>query len=279
MSLSTVLSDVEKVSARSAPTARGTVAVACPDARPPAYQAAVGLARAGLLRSFHTAFYYGGTGPLSALERFGRLERVLRRRHHPEIPPSRVRARWEFDLSLAVENCLAGRWPRTRRGFARRRTDRFDRALERSLERERPEVAFVFSDVGSAHALPACRRLGIASILSMVHGDVREEQHVLAHEAECSPDFLPIYLGDGVVDHDELAWLHERRLRDIALADRILVPSEHIAETLVAHGTMREAIRVVPYAADAQRFVPDPHRPHGPSCTFLFAGGITQRKG
>ena len=30
----------------------GSVVVACPDARPPAYQAVIGLGRAGLLQSF-----------------------------------------------------------------------------------------------------------------------------------------------------------------------------------------------------------------------------------
>ena len=102
---------------------------------------------------------------------------------------------------------------------------------------------------------------------------------VLEQEAEQSPDFFPIYLADGAIDRDELRWLHERRLRDIELADRILVPSNHIAETLVRHGTDRERIAVVPYAADTLRFVPDSMKQHGPSCTFLFAGGITQRKG
>ncbi len=35
----------------------------------------------------------------------------------------------------------------------------------------------------------------------------------------------------------------------------------------------------MPYAADTRRFRPDPGKRHGPSCIFLFAGGITQRKG
>jgi glycosyltransferase involved in cell wall biosynthesis len=35
----------------------------------------------------------------------------------------------------------------------------------------------------------------------------------------------------------------------------------------------------VPYAADTRRFVPRPGKGHGAACTFLFAGGITQRKG
>ena len=68
-----------------------------------------------------------------------------------------------------------------------------------------------------------CRRLGIASVLSMVHGDVREERRVMEIEAATAPDFFPIYLGSGEVDAMEMAWLHERRLRDIELADRILV--------------------------------------------------------
>jgi glycosyltransferase involved in cell wall biosynthesis len=113
----------------------------------------------------------------------------------------------------------------------------------------------------------------------MVHGDVREERLVLEREAEAAPDFFPIYLGDGPIDREELDWLHQRRLLDIARADRILVPSEHIAGELERHGTPRERVSVVPYAADTRRFVPEPGKRHGSSCTFLFAGGITQRKG
>ena len=143
-----------------------------------------------------------------------------------------------------------------------------------------PEAILLFSDVGSARTLPLCRRLGIPTILSMVHGDVREEALVLEQEAESAPEFFPIYLGDGALDRAELDWLHQRRLRDIALADVILVPSDHIAETLAAHGTPGRKIRVIPYAADCRRFQPWTGK-KGPeaACTFLFAGGITQRKG
>jgi glycosyltransferase involved in cell wall biosynthesis len=98
-------------------------------------------------------------------------------------------------------------------------------------------------------------------------------------EAQAAPDFFPIYLGNGAVDPGEMAWLHERRLRDIELADRILVPSEHIAGELVRQGTPRDRVAVVPYAADTRRFRPKPGKTHGANCTFLFAGGITQRKG
>jgi glycosyltransferase involved in cell wall biosynthesis len=261
------------------------VLVACPDARPPAYQAVIGLDRAGLLNSFHTAFYYRESPALAALGRrlapgaFARVERALRRRHDPEIPAGRVRSAWGYDLAIRVEGRLAGRRPKARREVARWRTRRFDRALARAVESERPGAVMVFSDVGSRDALPRCRQLGIPTVLSVVHGDVREERSVLDREAEVSPEFFGLYLGDGALDRDELDWLHDRRLRELELADRVLVPSEHIAGELVRHGAPREKLRVVPYAADTLRFRPDPSKAPGPGCTFLFAGGVSQRKG
>ncbi|SIN91760.1 Glycosyltransferase Family 4 [Singulisphaera sp. GP187] len=261
------------------------ILVACPDARPPAYQAVIGLAQANLLHSFHTAYYYRGVGRLGTLasrvapERFARLQRTLARRFDPKIPGAQVRASWGYDVALRFEEQLARRGHRARSGVARWRTERFDRQLARALPRHRPDAALIFSDVGSQYTLPRCRELGIRSILSMVHGDVREEQQVLEREAETAPDFFRIYLGDGSLDLEALAWLHDRRLRDIDLADRILVPSDHIAETLIRYGTNRDKIAVIPYAADTHHFRPDPAKRHDESCTFLFAGGITQRKG
>jgi len=268
-----------------ASTAPTTVLVACPDARPPAYQAAIAFAEAGRLDRFVTGFYHGGPGPASGWARkllpcqFARIRRTLRKRHDRRIPAGRVRSAWSFDAALAIENRLAARRPGAQHAVARWRTRRFDRIVAQAIERDRPGAAFVFSDVGSEFALPACRRLGIPSILSMVHGDVREEQAVLEREAGRSPDFFPLYLGDGRLDLDALDWLHRRRLRDIELADRILVPSEHIAATLARHGTPRDRIEVVPYAADTRRFQPLQGKRHDQRCTFLFAGGITQRKG
>src|SRR4051812_10729410 len=169
------------------------VLVACPDARPPAYQAVVGLSRAGLLGGFVTASYYNPDGWLPSLARrfvpgrLARLERFLLRRHDPEIPPDRVHASPGFDLALRLESRLAAHWPVAKRGVARWRTGRFDARLARTVERTRPGTLLVFSDVGSVETLPACRRLGIPTILSMVHGDVREERQVLEDEAAASP--------------------------------------------------------------------------------------------
>jgi glycosyltransferase involved in cell wall biosynthesis len=263
----------------------GTVLVACPDARPPAFQAVIGLHRAGRLRGFLTACYYDPGSRLASLARrlvpggFSRIERILLRRHDPEIPRAAVQSVPSFDLLHRLEARYGASRPGVTRALARWRTKHFDLQLARTIDRARPQVLFAFSDVGSMAALPLCRRLGIKTIVSMVHGDVREEQGVLARESALSPDFMRIYLGNGALDLELLAWMHERRLCDLALADRVLVPSDHIAETLVRHGTPAGKVRVVPYAADCRRFRPKAGKRHGQECTFLFAGGISHRKG
>jgi glycosyltransferase involved in cell wall biosynthesis len=260
------------------------VLIACPDARPPAYQAVVGLSRSGLLGGFVTSSYYNPAGSFAALSRriaprrFARLERLLLRRHDPEIPAGKVQAVPSFDLALRLEGILARRSSRAKRAVARLRTARFDDAVSLAIGRERPDALLIFSDVGSRTTLPLCKSLGIPAILSMVHGDVREEAELLETEAAAAADFMPIYLGDGILDRDELGWLHQRRLMDIALARWVIVPSEHIASALVRHGMPRERISVIPYAADCRRFRPIT-KAGTSTCKFLFAGGITQRKG
>lgn len=258
------------------PAIEGRVLVACPDSRPPAYQAVVGLARVGLLGGFLTGFYHNERGLSSLLgRRSPRLARQFRKRHDPDIPTEAVHSAWGFDAALALENRLT----RFRGSVARWRTRHFDRVLAREIARVRPDLVFVFSDVGSEFALPRCRELGIPIVLSVVHGEVHEEIAVLEREAAISPEFQDIYLGDGRLDRAELAWLHDRRRRDAALADVVLVPSSHIAEAYVREGTPRDRMRVVPYAADTTRFRPHA-RPRDAECrTFLFAGGVTQRKG
>lgn len=262
---------------RTAPsTLAAGILIACPDSRPPAYQAVVGFDRDGLLGSFLTGFYHDGRGLTGAIgRRSARLARALSRRHHPEIPGDRVRSAWSFDLALSLEN----RSRRLRSPVARWRTRRFDRVLAARVRRDRPDLLFAFSDVASEFALPVCRDLGVPTIVSVVHGEPSEEREILEREAATSPEFYPIYLGGERLDHDDLAWLHERRRRDAELADRLLVPSQHIADRYRRGGIPAEKIQVIPYAADTSRFRPDPRKIPGDGCTFLFAGGISQRKG
>ena len=258
------------------------VLLACPDARPPAYQAAVGLDRAGLLGQFLTATYHDPNHPAAHTARrlaprlFARAERMLARRSDPEIPTPRVHPRPSYDVALQIENRLPP-GGRLKRAVGRHRTLAFDRALAQRVRTARPELVLAMSDTASSATLPLCHALGIPTIVSMVHGDVDVEAALLAREQMISPDYMQIYLGDGRLDREELAWLHDRRRADLALADLVLAPSRYIADLLAAKGLDR--VCVIPYAADCRRFRPVAKNPSEPGCTFLFAGGITGRKG
>ncbi len=258
------------------------VVAACPDSRTPGYEAAVGLAHVGDLQSFLTAYHHNPSGRLERLLEHlpgaASLTRRLRRRTHPGLPPELVQSDASVDLAIALEN----RSPNSaiRRLVVRSRAERFDRSVARHVSQSRPDVVLLFSDVGSVHTLDRCRELGIPSILSIVHGDIDEERVLLDRQRVEAPQYFPLYLGDGQLDETELAWLHQRRRREAELADMLLVPSNHIADRLTARGISADRIRVVPYAADLQRFRPLPARATDHSeCTFVFAGGITQRKG
>src|SRR5262245_24323174 len=104
-----------------APSGPLRVLVGCPAARPPAYAAVAGLARAARLDRFLTASYYAGAGLLAALPRrlapggLGRLHRVLHRRHDPEIPRRRVGSVPSFDMALALARRLGPHLPQARR--------------------------------------------------------------------------------------------------------------------------------------------------------------------
>jgi len=259
------------------------VLLACPDSRPPAYEAAAALAGAGLLREFVTASFYDPGGRLArwgsriAPRSFAAAEHRLLRRTHPAIDPGRVHSIVSYDLALQIENRLpAGQLGRL---VARARTWSFDRAIARRLVRTRAQVLFLFSDTGSRLALPLAQRLAVPSILSIVHGDVDEETAILAREQSVDPAFAEIYLGDVAIDRHQLAWLHDRRRAERGLAQRILVPSPYLRSRLLSQGVEPGRIEVIPYAADCRRFQPRSRPNPDSGCTFLFAGGISGRKG
>ncbi len=259
------------------------VDVACPDARQPAYRAVAGLVESGDLGTFHTAFYHDPARPRArwlrrwSRQAHARLQARLERRFDAAIPPAFVASHPWVDAAIAAENRLAG--TPLRRQIACWRTRKFDRDLAASLQANRPDALLIFSDVGSESTLPLCRKLAVPVVLSVVHGAPDDERDLLDREAREAPEFFPLYLGDGRLDLKELDWLHERRRREARLADLILVPSRHLAARLQAGGIPADRIRVVPYAADLERFRPASKRDHAHTCTFVFAGGITQRKG
>ena len=153
------------------PPLDGRVLVACPDARPPAYQAVVGLARAGLLEGFLTSYYYGGSDFLTKLGlRFApryaeRVRNVLRRRHHPAHPRARVLSAWSYDCALQFESRLRADRKLTRRSVGALAHGASTATWLGHSRRHRPEALLVFqrrrgrsfhSHCAASRASPPC---------------------------------------------------------------------------------------------------------------------------
>jgi glycosyltransferase involved in cell wall biosynthesis len=69
-----------------------------------------------------------------------------------------------------------------------------------------------------------------------------------------------------------------RELADYAVADRIVVPAEHVLRSFIERGTPRERLFVNPYGVDLSMFPPTPAPPSNP-LKILFVGAWSFRKG
>jgi len=122
-------------------------------------------------------------------------------------------------------------------------------------------------------ALGEKERLGIKTIYEQASSYWYWVRNLLTEEAGRSPEFAGL-LPNLVDSTRHLEWKDE----ELALADYIFVPSEHVRRTL-AGAVPQEKIRVVHYGAPAirrrERIAADSARP----LQVLFVGGLVQHKG
>ena len=227
--------------------------------RPPSDWAGRGCSTRSSPRAITTATAAWPAGsPPGSLPSARKIERWLLRRHDPEIPADRVRAQrrpttWRAGWSRA----LAASRPRreARRGSVADRSVRRPTGADRGsgpagwparLQRRRlaPDAA----------DLPS--HSGIPTVLSMVHGDVREERRVLEEEAEGRPTScrstwaMPGSTATswtGCTGAGSGSWSSPT-----ASSSRRSTSPRRWCD----HGTPRDRVRVIPYAADCGRFRP-----------------------
>ena len=231
-----------------------------------------------LLRRRRARSRPSGAGSRRAVSRAAQAS--LRRRHDPEIPRGRVRSAWGYDLALGLERRLAGRRPGRAGGSRAGGPGGSTAAWPAALAGDRPEAALVFSDVGSEFALPALPEAG--DPVDPEHGPRRRPRGAARSSSarpRSSPDFFPLYLGDGRSTATSSPGCTTAGSATSSWPTGSSSPRSTSPRRSSATGPPRAKIRVIPYAADTRRFRPLPAKRHEAACTFLFAGGITQRKG
>lgn len=240
-----------------------------------AYHLVASLQRHGFDTRFETGFFYKERSWPVQIARMlpGRLgaraTRELRRRFNPDLDPARVGMRPLAEAVYVVANRLGFSPGRLMRVIAWR-NEWFDRAVARQVGRQRPDVV-IGHDGSALHALSAVKVQGGLAVLNQVVGHVEAGLELFREEATLSPEFA-----ESEAELPE-AFI-ERHHQEIAIADRILVPSEYVRDTLVARGADAAKLAILPYGVDTARFHPAP-KPEGGGFRMLFVGHIGQRKG
>jgi glycosyltransferase involved in cell wall biosynthesis len=255
---------------------RRRLLIAHPGATSLLYPLVALLQRMELDVTFETSFYARPDGAVAGLARRlpGRLrtrvERELGRRRHPDIAPQGISTHPVPEL-LQV---LAARRvsPAVASSLLRWRNARFDRLVAARIRRERPDI-FIGFDGSSEESLRACRAAGTASLLFQAIGHLRSGLRILDEERRRHPEFATVSLGDV-----SEGWI-ERNTREALLADRVVVPSAYVRDTMVDNGRDAATIDLLPFPIDTGRFTPATGDRGDGRVRVLFVGQIGMRKG
>lgn len=148
----------------------------------------------------------------------------------------------------------------------------FDRRVAKRLQKLKPDIIYAYEG-GALRTFREAKRLGLTLCYELPSAYWHWEHQLMLEEAERNPEFaglLPKLLDSPT----HMQWKDE----ELALADYVFVPSQHVRKTL--RGVVPdEKIRVVNYGApllpSAKRVSPEATR----SLKVLFVGSLIQRKG
>lgn len=151
-----------------------------------------------------------------------------------------------------------------------------DRQVSKALPRLAGTIDVVHCwPSGALRTLQAARRLGIPTFLERPNTHTRAALDVVAQECEKLGLRLPISHSHARND-DRL--VHEEA--EFALADRLLCPSEHVAQSFLARGFGEERIARHQYGYDPARFFQEaPAGRDSARFSAVFVGRCEPRKG
>ncbi|MGI4830220.1 MAG: glycosyltransferase family 4 protein [Janthinobacterium lividum] len=241
------------------------------------YQLAWALAERDLLDRLYTDLFWPTDRAFAnRLARFlPGFHRQAMQRSSPGIPFGRVR----MNVLRGVLSLLVERLRRIPAGLRRRAHRSADAALgSRAGRRAAKTHAGLVSY--SYYGYDAMRQYGQPAMLFQVHPHPATVRRLLSEELAAHPD-----CAESLEQEWELALPEEdfeHLVAETRMASRFMAASTFTRNSLLEHGANPDAISVVPYGVDLDRFQPDEHRSApvaGARLQLLFVGRINQRKG
>lgn len=232
------------------------------------------LAERGMLAEFWTTVAWNAQSQWNRLLP-ARMQTLLERRAYADAPrdlikqvPLREMVRLGAKPAFLSSLLASGERPFSIIGVYRH----FDGKVARRVRSLHPDVVYAYEG-GARQTFREAMRLGIKTVYELTSSYWYWVRNLLTQEAERSPEFAGL-LPNLVDSNKHLEWKDE----ELALADQIIVASEHVRRTL-AGAVPEEKIRVVHYGAPdllrRERIATDPAQP----LRVLFVGGLVQHKG
>lgn len=227
-----------------------------------------------MLAEFWTTFAWNPESRWGAMLPAG-LRSQLEKRAYPEAPRDRVKCVPQREIvrlaargSVLQDLLCSGERPFSVIGMYRN----FDANVARRLKTVHPNAVYAYEG-GALQSFREAKKLGIATLYELPSSYWYWEHKLLSAEAQRNPELANLLpkLKDSP---RHMEWKDE----ELCLADVVIVPSQHVRETL-AGVVPDEKIRVISYGAPSiQPRKPaenDTKRP----LKVLFVGALIQRKG
>ena len=270
------MSKVEGSQGQSAQSSRRVVVVHA-GARD-AYELAAALAEAGLLETLVTDLLWPDNlqrtdGLILQLSR--RVHQLLHQRSKPGLSSGHVRMRWLGGL----RTLLLDKFPGVPLAWRRKSTRAADAELGRAagtVAKRTHSGLVTYSYTG----FDAMKEYGRNAMLFQVHPHPATVRRILLAELEDHPECAASLNQECELSLPEEDHLH--LVQETTMASHYLTASSFTRQSLVEHGVAAEAIAVVPYGVDLERFRPVPRDLRaldGNTLELLFVGRINQRKG
>ncbi len=241
-----------------------------------AYQVAAALAGAGLLERLVTDLYWPGDrlwAARLAAALPGSVRSLPSARYHQQLPSALVRQSPASGLmSFLLEKVKAA--PFAWRRNAIRSTDATLGRIAGRLATNTGSLLLSYS----YYAYDAFQNYRQPGVLFQLHPHPLSVRRILERELADHPDCAASLRKEWELSLP--AGEFERLVAESRMAKHFLVASSFTRQTLIENGASPDAIRVIPYGVDLERFAPPaPNASISAPLRLLFVGTINQRKG
>ena len=241
------------------------------------YQLALALSEAGMLDTLVTDLFWPEERAWARWVslKLPRVREFVTKRSAIGLPSHEVKQQ----IGQGLRSLLLDKLPRVPLAIRRRSMRAADAALGRAAGKRARETGGGLVSY-SYFGYDAMREYGQPAMLFQVHPHPATIRGILRKELEDHPDCAA-----SLQQEWELA-LPEREFQHLvdepAIASQFLVASTFTRNSLIEHGVSPQAITVVPYGVDLERFhpaAPLPAQPKDSRLHLIFVGRINQRKG